>query len=81
MPRIALTSWVRCRTSSSRTDNSIAAACCSADFTGTLAIDGCAAATPIASAHGSGLWPARGQALLRSFSPRLTNSLPRRRSV
>ena len=48
---------------SSRTDNSIAAACCSADFTGTLSIDGWAAATPIASAS------------LRSFLPRLTNGL------
>ena len=32
------------------THNSIAAACCSADFTGTLLIDGLVAATPIASA-------------------------------
>jgi hypothetical protein len=54
---------VRCRTNSSRTDNSIALACCSADFTGTLPIDGCAAATLIASAS------------LRSFLLRLTNGL------
>src|SRR5947208_15216233 len=62
-PRTALTSWVRCRTKSSRTDNSMAAACCSTDLIGTLPIEGCAAATAIASAS------------LRSFLPRLTNGL------
>jgi hypothetical protein len=54
----------------------MAAACCSADFTGTAPIEGCAAATLIAAAHGSGLWPARGQALLRSFLLRLTIACP-----
>jgi hypothetical protein len=62
-PRLALTSWVRCRTSSSRTGNNMAAACCSADLTGTLAIEGWVAAMLIASAS------------LRSFLARLTNGL------
>jgi len=60
---MALTSCVRCRTSNSRAGSTIASACCSAGFTGTLGMSGRAAASLIASAS------------LRSLLPRRTNGL------
>ena len=49
-PRIALMSWVRCRTSRSRVRNTRAAACCSSLFTATNRMFGRCAASQIASA-------------------------------
>ena len=62
-PRSALTNWVRCLTSSSRTVSAIACACASADFTGTKRMLGRDAASLIASAS------------IPSFLPRLTKGL------
>ena len=62
-PRMALTSWVRCRTASSRTPSAMVWACCSADLTGTKRMVGRLAASLMASAS------------LRSFLLRLTKGL------
>ena len=62
-PRAALTSCVRCRTSSSRAESTIAWAYCSADRTATLGMPGRDAASLMASAS------------LRAFLPRLCERL------
>jgi hypothetical protein len=67
-------SWVRCLTKSSRARSTPRAACRSVRLIGTKRMSGHPSAAQIA-AHGSGHWPARGQALRASSLLRLTKGL------